>query len=157
VSINGISAESFPIAAREQMAFIASGEGGFYESLSMQDNLLFFGRMRNVRDTLLKERIRELAGRLGILEWLAAPVSHCSSGIRRKASILRSALAKPSVYIIDEFSESLDDRSRESVCEYLREEISGGCACLVVSNGPLDGKMLNAAMYRLEDGVIKSI
>jgi len=155
VLVNGVSAESFPIAARAQMAFVASGEGGFYESLSLQNNLLFFGRMRNVRDTLLKGRIKELAKRFGIVEWLGEAVSHCSSGIRRKAAILRSALYKPSVYLIDEFSESLDDNSREAVCAFFREEMARGCACLIVSNHSIDAKMLNASMCRLNDGEIK--
>jgi len=139
----------------EELAYIASGEGGFYQTLTLWDNLLFFGRMRGISDNQLKESIGSLAERFGITEWLKAPLSHCSSGIRRKAAVLRAALAKPMVYLIDEFSASLDETSREIVCEFLRDEIKRGCACLVVSHDPLDGKRLNAAMYQLDDGVIK--
>ncbi len=141
--------------ARKDISFIGSGEGGFYEALSLKDNLFFPGRMRRITEVALKERIIALCGRFGISPWLNEPLSHCSSGIKRKAAFVRAALATPRTYIIDEFSASLDETSRESVCAFLREETARGCSCLAVSHDPLDQERLGAVTYRMDNGQVK--
>jgi ABC-type multidrug transport system ATPase subunit len=155
VLINGVSTESPPGAARSVIGFVGSGERGFYEALSVRDNLLFFGRMHGVASVELSGRIYSLASLFGITSWLGEHIAHCSSGVRRKAAFIRAALSRPSVYLIDEFSASLDDTSRQAACAFVRAEAARGCSCLVVSHDADDCKMLEASPYILDNGLVR--
>lgn len=66
-----------------------------------------------------RDRVREVAGVVGIEAELFKPVKTFSGGMKRKLEIVRSLLHRPRVLFLDEPTAGLDPASRRAVWEYL--------------------------------------
>jgi len=68
-----------------------------------------------------RDRVRELAGILGIEGEMFKPVKTFSGGMKRKLEIVRSLMHRPAVLFLDEPTSGLDPISRRGLWDYLRE------------------------------------
>jgi len=68
-----------------------------------------------------RDRVRELAGILGIEGEMFKPVKTFSGGMKRKLEIVRSLMHRPRVLFLDEPTAGLDAPSRRALWDYLRE------------------------------------
>lgn len=135
--IEGFDIRLHPGRVRGITGFVNGSENGFYQALSVRDNLLFFGRIYGLNSEICSNKVSTLIELLGMAEWSGMPVSKCSSGIRQRAGIARAFLSSPRILLIDELSRSLDEDSKQSVKRYIKEYIkgSGGCALLATHDG----------------------
>jgi len=133
--LNGIDILLHPVTARGIIGFVNGAEHGFYQALSLKDNLMFYGRIRGMDTRACGKKISELVELLALTEWVDMPVSKCSSGIKQRAGIARALLSAPAVLLIDELSRSIDDVSRNDIKMYIRKYVSGsGGSCILVTH-----------------------
>ncbi|MEN6443294.1 MAG: ATP-binding cassette domain-containing protein [Methanoregula sp.] len=87
--------------------------------LSAYDNLEFYGKLENVDDAVLEDRIWELLEMTGLSDRATVPVQTFSGGMRRKLEIVRAFIHKPLILFLDEPTIGLDPESRREVWQQI--------------------------------------
>jgi ABC-2 type transport system ATP-binding protein len=83
--------------------------------LTAYDNLEFYGKLQNVPDDILPDRIMELLTMAGLADRAYMPVSTFSGGMKRKLEIVRAFIHRPLILFLDEPTIGLDPDARREV------------------------------------------
>lgn len=94
-------------------------ESGLDQYLTAYDNLYYRGKLYNIDDTILKERINYLANELEFDEFLNRPLNKLSGGQKRKIDLSRALIHDPKIVILDEPTTGLDPKTRKLIWKYL--------------------------------------
>ncbi len=105
-----------------------------YESLSAQQNLIFFGQLYGLTGKHLNERIEHAFEIVNLTERRNERVSKYSGGMKRRLNIAAALLHNPSLLILDEPTVGVDPQSRNSIFESLRELKKEGCTIILTSH-----------------------
>lgn len=112
-------------------------DSGMLPALTLLDNaLVALPRERRKAPNLVNEA-EDIFERLGIAHLLASYPHQCSGGERQRAGLARAFLKKPSLFILDEPTSSLDHGSALQVLAALDTAVSQGAAVLVSSHDDL--------------------
>jgi len=87
--------------------------------LTAYDNLEFYGKLVNVDDSILDERIWELLRMADLSDRAHSRVSTLSGGMRRKLEIVRAFLHRPLILFLDEPTIGLDPEARREVWQQI--------------------------------------
>jgi ABC-2 type transport system ATP-binding protein len=79
-----------------------------YPHLSGQDYLFLVGRLRLIREPVLRERVRGFLAQFGLTEDRHAPLASYSKGMRQKILISAALLHNPDILLFDEPLSGLD-------------------------------------------------
>jgi ABC-2 type transport system ATP-binding protein len=124
----------------------------FYWRLTCRQNLEFFGALHKLQPAPLRKRIDEVGERFGIGHQLDDPFMTLSSGQMQRLTIVRTLLAEPKLWLLDEVTRSLDEAGRSAVADELKLlRARGGCA-LWVGHDRRDSDLLCDVGYRLGEG-----
>jgi len=94
---------------------------GLYDTLSAIKNLRFYGRLYDVPEPGLNERIEHYLKLLGLWEKRDQPVGSYSKGMRQKIAIARCLLHDPKVLFLDEPTSGLDPEASRIVRDFILE------------------------------------
>ncbi len=124
----------------------------FYWRLTCRQNLSFFGALHDLNPSLIRERVGDLGERFGIGGQLDDPFMTLSSGQMQRLTIIRTLLAEPKLWLLDEVTRSLDDGGRKAVAEEIKLlRARGGCA-IWVGHDRHASRSLCDVSYQLMDG-----
>ena len=127
-------AEAGP-AWRERLVFIAHANA-LKEDLSALENLRFMAQLQG-RDAS-RAQLTTALGRLGVAPLAARPVRTLSQGQRRRVALARLALPQPpSVWLLDEPFDALDDDGIGRLNGLLTEHAAAGGSTLLTSHQAL--------------------
>ena len=101
----GFDVVSESMKARAQIGYVPENVR-LYESLSAQDNLLFFARLSGVENP--KRAIEQTLALLDCSELAPMPVGAMSKGQRQRIGLAQAVLHRPSVLFLDEPTSGLD-------------------------------------------------
>jgi len=87
--------------------------------LTAYDNLEFYGKLEDVDDRILPDRIWELLTMVGLAERAYMKVQTFSGGMKRKLEIVRAFIHKPLILFLDEPTIGLDPESRREVWQQI--------------------------------------
>ncbi|MFA6332102.1 MAG: ABC transporter ATP-binding protein [Methanoregula sp.] len=87
--------------------------------LTAYDNLEFYGKLQNVPDSLLPDRIMELLKMAGLADRAYMPVGTFSGGMKRKLEIVRAFIHRPLILFLDEPTIGLDPEARREVWQQI--------------------------------------
>jgi len=87
--------------------------------LTAYDNLEFYGKLVNVEDRLLDDRIWELLRMADLADRAHSKVSTFSGGMRRKLEIVRAFIHHPLILFLDEPTIGLDPEARHEVWQQI--------------------------------------
>ena len=110
---------------------------GIYSRLTPRENLMYFGRLRQIPPNVIEHRVEDTLGLLGLKELADTPTTGFSQGERMKVALGRVLVHRPSNLLLDEPTNALDIlsiRSLRKLLEKLREE----GRCIVFSSHVLD-------------------
>ena len=112
-----------------QIAFMPQGLGkNLYPTLSVEENLQFFGRLFGHNGPARRERIDLLTSRTGLKPFLDRPVGKLSGGMKQKLGLCCSLIHDPELLILDEPTTGVDPLARKQFWDLLqsiREERPG--------------------------------
>lgn len=116
--LEGHSILSEPEEVRKSIGFL-SGDTGLYRRLTPREIITYFGRLYDVPDLLIKERIVEMADLLDMNEFLDRKVDFLSTGMKQKVSICRSIIHNPPIMIFDEPTSGLDILTARTIVSFI--------------------------------------
>ncbi len=91
------------------------------KQLTAEENLVYHGHLYGLGGNELRQRVRELLGRVNLLDRTGERVSTFSGGMRRRVEVAKGMLHRPQLMLLDEPSTGLDPIARGEVWNYLSE------------------------------------
>ncbi|MCO6460612.1 MAG: ABC transporter ATP-binding protein [Saprospiraceae bacterium] len=96
-------------------------QDGLFGELTLRENLLYFGRLNQMKEKLLRGRIDKLTDVFQLVPHLDKKIKHFSGGMNRRANILVSLLPDPEMIILDEPTAGVDIQSRALIHHIIKE------------------------------------
>jgi ABC-2 type transport system ATP-binding protein len=91
------------------------------KQLTAEENLIYHGHLYGLAGGELRQRVRDLLGRVNLLDRAGERVSTFSGGMRRRVEVAKGMLHRPQLMLLDEPSTGLDPIARNEVWSYLAE------------------------------------
>src|SRR5690606_8337426 len=101
VRVDGLDAQRDATAVRRRLGVLPDARG-VYKRLTARENIVYFGRLYGMDDATIAARIDELAGPLGMEDFLDRRTEGFSQGQRTKTAIARALVHSPRNVILDE-------------------------------------------------------
>src|SRR3989344_1322108 len=105
---------------KEQFGFAAQ-EVSFYTRLSVAENLKYFGKMYNLNNKQLKERIPELLKLVNLTGNERLQGWKLSAGMQKRLDIACALIHEPKVLLLDEPTEDLDPALRFELLDLVKK------------------------------------
>lgn len=106
----------------------------FYENLTVNENLEYFGKLYGLSKQTLNQNIENLIGLLELKDYENKLAKHLSGGTQRKLAIACSLIHAPRILILDEPTSGLDPVMRENVISLIRKVKKLGTSVLITSH-----------------------
>jgi len=107
-------------AVVERIAYMPQGLGrNLYPSLSVRENLDFFGRLFGQDRATRAQRIAVLTEATGLAPFTERPAMHLSGGMRQKLGLCCALIHDPDLLILDEPTTGVDPLSRRRFWELM--------------------------------------
>jgi len=119
VLVDGLSLKNSAEEIRRRIG-IVTHQTFLYSNLTAYENLNFYSRMYDVPRR--KERIHEVAAKVGMTSRLHDRVGILSRGMQQRLSIARSLLHKPAIMLLDEPEMGLDLQAISMLWEALQTD-----------------------------------
>lgn len=125
--------------------------------LTLEQNLLFAGRLYGMNDDQIANRIIVLAKRFGLEAYLSQKAEVLSGGYKQRFMIARSLIHNPEFIILDEPTVGLDPHIRRSLWDAIRELKKEGITVLLTTHYLDEAEKLSDRVVILDQGLIKLI
>ena len=121
VVIEGYDTLLQPQSVRANLGFL-SGDTGLYARLTGREIIAYFGRLYDVDDKTIKNRIDYLSELLDMNDFLDKKSDMLSTGMKQKISIARSIIHDPPVMIFDEPTSGLDILTAKNIIDFVADK-----------------------------------
>ena len=138
---------------RHKVGFIFQG---FYlqPQLTITENIALMGIFAGMPQAQRKERVEELAKKLGIAEVLDHLPAEVSGGQAERACVARAMFMHPEIILADEPTNNLDPENARNVIEMLKKiQQDTGATMIVASHDPMVAQYATQVIC-LKDGYI---
>lgn len=137
-----------------RIAYMPQGLGkNLYPTLSVEENLHFFGRLFGHDGQARRERIDQLTLRTGLHPFLARPAGKLSGGMKQKLGLCCALIHDPDMLILDEPTTGVDPLARAQFWELI-EGIRAGRPgmSVVVATAYMDEAMRFDWLVAMDEG-----
>ena len=90
-----------------------------WDYLTCYENLYTMGKMYDIPNNILKQRIDEILDKLVLTDKRNTKIEKLSGGMKRRMNIAMATIHNPKLLILDEPSEGLDPQSRRILWDYI--------------------------------------
>jgi ABC-2 type transport system ATP-binding protein len=92
-----------------------------YNDLKAHENLKLFGKLYNIPNDVLEERIHELLKFVRMEKWANSRIGTFSTGMKQRINVIRALVNKPDILFLDEPTLGLDPQSTAEIRELIRK------------------------------------
>ncbi len=124
--------------------------------LSLDENLRFYAELYGLRIPSIRDRLDGLTDKLGLFPRRHDPVRTYSQGMAKRATLIRSLIHNPRIWIIDEPFSGLDPSGCELLEGIIREEGSSGRAVILVTHDIETGLRLAGDGVAIVNGEVRA-
>ena len=103
IKIDGYNIQKDPKKAKNQIGYVPQ-HPSLYNEMTVQESLRYFGDMRDVK----RSRLRELLEFVGLELWARQPVGALSGGMQQRLMLAVALLSDPPILLLDEPTANLD-------------------------------------------------
>lgn len=121
------------VAWRTMVGYIPE-EAHLYTWMSAMEYLQLVGRLRGMREKLIREKAEALLRLLGLESWRFSPMTVYSKGMRQRVLMAAALLHDPKMLVFDEPLSGLDVLSARLFRDLLQELAAAGKAVLYISH-----------------------
>ncbi len=127
ISVEGYDVLEAPVDVRSVTGLLPEdGANTHYDRLSAYKNLEYFGRLYDVPEEKLQDRIERLLEFLELSDRKDDSPATFSTGLKQKLSLARSMIHNPRVVFLDEPTSSLDPIMSKRVRDFIDEQAEVG-------------------------------
>ena len=123
---------------------------GYYEKLSLYDNLLFFAKLYDVPQGDLDDLMK----RVGLYDRRKTLAEKLSTGMKQRMLLVRAIINKPQVLFLDEPTSGLDPSTSHSIHELIKELQSEGTTIFLTTHDMHEATILCDKIVLLNKGQI---
>lgn len=116
--INGYDTVKNGALVRQSIG-VLSGDSGLYQRLTAEENVRYFGRLYDLDEKYINNRMNELFFMLEMEEYRKRRTDGFSKGMKQKVNIVRSIIHDPPVLLFDEPTAGLDVMSSRTVVDFM--------------------------------------
>ena len=121
---------------------------GYYEKLSLYNNLLLFARLYGVS----KSRIEEILKQVGLYDSKDTPSEKLSTGMRQRMLLARALINYPKVLFLDEPTSGLDPTTSKKIHKLLQELKERGTTIFLTTHDMNEATLLCDNLALLNKG-----
>lgn len=121
---------------------------GYYEKLSLYNNLLLFARLYGVS----KSRIEEILRQVGLYDSKDTPAEKLSTGMRQRMLLARALINYPKVLFLDEPTSGLDPTTSKKIHKLLQELKERGTTIFLTTHDMNEATLLCDNLALLNKG-----
>ena len=121
---------------------------GYYEKLSLYNNLLLFARLYGVS----KSRIEEILKQVGLYDSKDTPAEKLSTGMRQRMLLARALINYPKVLFLDEPTSGLDPTTSKKTHKLLQELKERGTTIFLTTHDMNEATLLCDNLALLNKG-----
>jgi ABC-2 type transport system ATP-binding protein len=140
---------------RRQVGFLSAGDRGLHARMTVTQQLDYWGRLAYVPRELRAARVAESLQRFALEEFAARRVDRMSMGQRQRIRLAMAFLHEPTVVLLDEPRNSLDDDGYRLLNEQIEAAARRGATVLWCSPRGEDRVIACDASYTLSDGQLE--
>ena len=123
---------------------------GYYEKLSLYDNLLFFAKLYDVPQGDLDDLMK----RVGLYDRRKTLAEKLSTGMKQRMLLVRAIINKPQVLFLDEPTSGLDPSTSQSIHELIKELQAEGTTIFLTTHDMHEATILCDKILLLNKGQI---
>ena len=123
---------------------------GYYEKLSLYDNLLFFAKLYDVPQGDLDDLMK----RVGLYDRRKTLTEKLSTGMKQRMLLVRAIINKPQVLFLDEPTSGLDPSTSQSIHELIKELQAEGTTIFLTTHDMHEATILCDKIVLLNKGQI---
>lgn len=123
---------------------------GYYEKLSLYDNLLFFAKLYDVPQGDLDDLMK----RVGLYDRRKTLAEKLSTGMKQRMLLVRAIINKPQVLFLDEPTSGLDPSTSQSIHELIKELQAEGTTIFLTTHDMHEATILCDKIVLLNKGRI---
>ena len=149
---SSILAKSYTNLNEEDLANIGliTENSGYYEKLSLYDNLLFFAKLYDVPQGDLDDLMK----RVGLYDRRKTLAEKLSTGMKQRMLLVRAIINKPQVLFLDEPTSGLDPSTSQSIHELIKELQVEGTTIFLTTHDMHEATILCDKIVLLNKGQI---
>jgi ABC-2 type transport system ATP-binding protein len=99
---------------------LASGAAKFVWSLTVEENLRFYGRLYGLWGRALAKRVQEMVALFELTDWRHRHFETLSSGLKQRLALAKALISRPELLFLDEPTNGLDPVA----AQHTRDEIA---------------------------------
>jgi ABC-type sulfate/molybdate transport systems ATPase subunit len=126
-----------------------------FPHMTVYDNIAYGLRIRHLPREAIDARVRELAGKLELLQVCNEKVGNLSGGQRQRVALLRALAVQPKCLLLDEPFSALDIRTQAQMRQELKEIlVAAKIPTIMVTHDLRDAVALGDRICLMEQGKI---
>jgi ABC-type multidrug transport system ATPase subunit len=157
VRIGDLSSEARGNRYQRQIGFLSAGDRSLQARMKVAQQLDYWARLAYVPRERRQELVEVSIQRFGLEEFADRRVDRMSMGQRQRIRLAMAFLHEPSVILLDEPRNSLDDEGYELLSSQTRLATERGATMLWCSPRGEDRVIECDASYSLEDGRLRPV
>lgn len=153
ISISGLDPARNPRACLRRLGYLSAGDRGLYARLTVLQNLEFWAGVALVERAQRRELTRAALVRFELGDLASSRVDRLSTGQRQRVRLAMTFLHDPTLVLLDEPQNSLDEHALLLLDNALGDVVSRGGGALWCSPAPV-AEIRADARLRLSDGQV---
>ncbi len=135
INVLGYDMDTNAEAIRHAVGYVGQDtERSAYARLTVRENLVFFGRLRGLADTVIDAQIHKFSGHFDFDANLDKQFVTLSGGQKQTAVIMRALLHEPPLVYLDEPTKGLDPIVARRIRNFLRQLVREDGASLLLTS-----------------------
>ena len=152
--INGKRANE--MGPREREVAMVFQSYALYPQMTVYDNIAFGLTLQGVDEDIIEERVRNIAGILGLTDYLDRLPRALSGGQRQRVAIGRAIIRKVGVFLMDEPLSNLDAKQRVTMrYEIAQIHRETGATTIYVTHDQTEAMTLADRIVVMKDGYVQ--
>lgn len=156
VFIHGKKASGQGRAQKREIALVPQ-DLALYPSLTLVENLVFFGKLYGLKGAKLKERVAYCLAVAQLDNFKDKYIDTFSGGMKRRANLVISLLHQPSLLLLDEPTVNVDPQSRLVIFEILKDLNQQGVTMIYTTHYLEEAELLCDRVAIMDQGKILTI
>lgn len=111
---------------------------GLYENLTVRDNLVYYGKLFNVSNSVIDENIQKYVSYFQLENDVNTLVSKLSRGMKKKVALIRTLIHNPELIIMDEPLNDLDPVAAKNLCDLFYQLKNDGNVTIIINSHHLE-------------------